>query len=90
MRATSTGISVPCGQALVEIVTPETFRFIYGMEARSGLPHFAGFGLRVAEPAAVAGQAVRMGLGMVAAGDAFTIEPRPGFSTAIRLEGATV
>ncbi len=40
MRATSTGISVPCGQALVEIVTPETFRFIYGMEARSGRPAF--------------------------------------------------
>lgn len=86
MRASSSGIALDCGGTRVEIVTPDTFRFLYGVEARTSPPHFAGFGLRVTEPAAVARQAVRMGLGMVPAGDAFTIEPRPGFATAIRLE----
>ncbi len=86
MRASSSGIAMDCGGTLVEIVTPETFRFLYGVEAKNAFPHFAGFGLRVADPTAVAGQAVRMGLGIVSAGDAFTIEPRPGFATAIRLE----
>lgn len=87
MRATSNGISVMCGETLVEIISAESFRFIYGTEARAGAPHFAGLALRVAEPAAVAGQAVRIGLGVVPAGDGYTIEPRPSFSTAIRLEG---
>lgn len=88
LRASSSGIALDCGGTLIEIVTPETFRFLYGVEAQTSFPHFAGFGLRVAQPAAVAGQAVRMGLGIVPAGDAFTIEPRPEFSTAMRLEAA--
>jgi hypothetical protein len=87
LRATSSGISVACGSTLVEIVMPETFRFHYGLEPSAGAPHFAGFGLHVSEPAAMAGQAARMGLGIVPAGDGFTLKPRAAFATAIRLEG---
>lgn len=89
MRASSSGIALECGATTVEILTPDSFRHAYGVAAQGDFPHFAGFSIRVAEPAALAGQAVRMGLGVVSTGNGFTIEPRPGFATAIRLEGPT-
>lgn len=89
MRAGSGGIAMTCGEGVVEIVSPETFRFLYGVEAPARFrPFFAGFGLRMGDPAAIAANAIRRGRAIEQGAAGFTLVPMADFTTAIVLEAA--
>ena len=87
MRAGSSGISIPCGKGVLEILSPEGFRFLYGVDApASETPRFAGLSITVDDPSAIARRAESVNLHTVKAGDAVTIMPQSGFLTALRFE----
>ncbi|CAN1564756.1 VOC domain containing protein [Rhabdaerophilaceae bacterium] len=87
MRAGSSGISIPCGHGMLEILTRESFRHLYGVEAPpSDGPLFAGFSLAVKDPAEVGKRGAAAGLTCLGVGKAITLAPQPAFSTAIRFE----
>jgi hypothetical protein len=87
MHANSTGIGMPCGQGLLEIISEETFRFIYGVEPPAGQsPRFAGFSIAMPSAAATASDAVKLGLAVAQCPGGFTLLPRPDCLTAIRFE----
>jgi hypothetical protein len=89
MHANSSGIAMTCGQGVFEIVSEETFRFIYGVEAPPGDgPRFAGFGLFLTDPAAIAADAARSGRPIEKGAAGFTLAPRLNFKTAILFEKA--
>lgn len=90
MRVNSSGIAILCGKTWVEIVSAETFRFTYGVEAPGGAgPHFAGFGLFAPDPAAIAAHATRLGLAVEQGAAGYTLAPREAFKTAILFEKAS-
>lgn len=87
MHANSTGIAMPCGQGLFEIISEETFRFTYGTEPPAGEgPRFAGFGIAMPSAAATAKDAVQQGFNVSESAGGYTLAPRPDFRTAIRFE----
>jgi hypothetical protein len=89
MHANSSGIAMTCGQGVFEIVSEETFRFIYGVEAPQGDgPRFAGFGLLLPDPMAIAADAARSGRAIEQGAAGFTLAPRSSFQTAILFEKA--
>ncbi|MBN8534883.1 MAG: VOC family protein [Rhizobiales bacterium] len=87
MQANSTGIAMPCGLGLLEIISKESFRFLYGSAPPAGdKPRFAGFSVAMPSAAATAADAAKLGLAVAECPGGFTVLPRPDFLTAIRFE----
>lgn len=87
MRAISSGIVVPCGQASLEILTPEGFRFAYGCEAVVGQgAGFAGFTVGLRTMDGFAERLAQAGEQTLAVPGGITLPPQDGFRTAIRFE----
>jgi hypothetical protein len=87
MRANSRGIAVPCGRAMLEILSPEGFRFNYGCEPPSGEGAvFAGFTIALDTLDGMSARLNAAGETPVTLSGGLAIGPRKGFATAIRFE----